>query len=130
MDDPTPEQYREFLTSTWCDTSLFEYTLGESIVAVSVIDRLADAFSCVYMFLDPVQSRRSPGTYAILHAIEAARRHSLEWLYLGYYVADSPKERYGSGYLPPERFVDGRWRATGRGCPQRACEYMQRVGNC
>ena len=102
MDDPTPEQYRDFLTSTWCDTSLFEYTPGESVVAVSVIDRLADAVSCVYTFLDPVhvQSRRSPGTYAILHAIEVTRRHSLEWLYLGYYVADSPKMRCESGPSP------------------------------
>ena len=113
MDDPTPEQYRDFLTSTWCDTSFFEYALGESVVAVSVIDRLADALSCVYTFFDPVQSRRSLGTYAILHAIEVARRHSLDWLYLGYYIADSPKMRYKSDYLPQERLVDGRWRATG-----------------
>ena len=112
MDDPTPGQYRNFLTTTWCDTLFFEYSLGASVVAVSVIDRLTDALSCVYTFFDPAHVRRSLGTYAILHAIEIARRRSLQWLYLGYYIAESPKMRYKGDYRPQERFVDGRWTAT------------------
>ena len=109
MDDPSPGQYREFLISAWCDTLFFEYSLGTAVVAVSVIDRLADALSCVYTFFDPAHGRRSLGTYAILHAIDVARRRSLEWLYLGYYIADSPKMRYKGDYRPQEWFVDGRW---------------------
>ena len=109
MDDPSPGQYRDFLTSAWCDTFFFEYSLGASVVAVSVIDRLTDAFSCVYTFFDPAHLRRSLGTYAILHAIEVARRRSLQWLYLGYYIAESPKMRYKGDYRPQERFAEGRW---------------------
>ena len=109
MDDPSPGQYRSFLTSAWCDTVFFEYSLGTAVVAVSVIDRLADAFSCVYTFFDPAHGRRSLGTYAILHAIDAARRTGLEWLYLGYYIADSPKMRYKADFRPQEQFVGGRW---------------------
>ena len=113
MEDHSPLQYLDFLTSPWCDTLFFEYSLGGEVVAVSVIDRLADALSCVYAFFDPAHGRRSLGTYAILDAIEAARRDSLEWLYLGYYIADSPKMRYKGDYLPQERFIGGRWTATG-----------------
>lgn len=109
MDDPSIGQYRDFLTSAWCDTLFFEYSLGAAVVAVSVIDRLTDAFSCVYTFFDPAHGRRSLGTYAILHAIEATQRRSLEWLYLGYYIAESPKMRYKGDYRPQERLVDGRW---------------------
>lgn len=109
MDDPTPGQYRSFLTSTWCDTVFFEYSLGTAVVAVSVIDRLADAFSCVYTFFEPVLAQRSLGTFAILHAIDAARRGGLEWLYLGYYIADSPKMRYKADFRPQERLVGGTW---------------------
>ena len=112
MDNPSPEQYRDFLTSAWCDTLFFEYSLGAAVVAVSVIDRLVDAFSCVYTFFDPAHERRSLGTYAILHAIDAAHRGSLEWLYLGYYIAESPKMRYKADYRPQERLVDGRWAAA------------------
>ena len=113
MDDPSPGQYRNFLTSAWCDTLFFEYSLDTTVVAVSVIDRLTDAFSCVYTFFDPTHERRSLGTYAILHAIEVAQRHSLAWLYLGYYIAESPKMRYKAEYRPQERFVGGQWTATG-----------------
>ena len=112
MDDPSPGQYRDFLTSAWCDTLFFEYSLGGAVVAVSVIDRLADAFSCVYTFFDPAHEQRSLGTYAILHAIDVAQRRSLQWLYLGYYIADSPKMRYKADYRPQERFIDGRWTAA------------------
>ena len=109
MDDPSPGQYRNFLTSAWCDTVFFEYSLGTAVVAVSVIDRLADGFSCVYTFFDPALGHRSLGTYAILHAIDGARRNGLEWLYLGYYIADSPKMRYKADFRPQERFVGGSW---------------------
>ena len=109
MDDPSPGQYRAFLTSTWCDTLFFEYSLGAAVVAVSVIDRLADALSCVYTFFDPAFGQRSLGTYAILHAVDAARRSGLEWLYLGYWIEDSPKMRYKAEFRPQERLVGGRW---------------------
>ena len=112
MDDPSPGQYREFLTSAWSDTLFFEYSLGTAVLAVSVIDHLADALSCVYTFFDPAHARRSLGTFAILHAIDTAHRHALEWLYLGYYIADSPKMRYKADYRPHERYVDGRWTTT------------------
>ena len=113
MDDPSPEQYRDFLTSPWCDTLFFEYSLGGAVLCVSVIDRLAGALSCAYTFFDPGHGRRSLGTYAILRAIDAARRDSLDWLYLGYYIADAPRMRYKAGYLPQERFTGGRWTAVG-----------------
>ena len=112
MEDHSPLQYLDFLTSPWCDTLFFEYSLDGEVVAVSVIDRLADALSCVYTFFDPAHGRRSLGTYAILSAIDAARRDSLEWLYLGYYIADSPRMRYKGDFLPQERFIRGRWTAT------------------
>ena len=109
MDDQSPGQYRAFLTSSWSDTLFFEYSLGASVVAVSVIDRLADALSCVYTFFDPAFGQRSLGTYAILHAVDTARRSGLEWLYLGYWIEDSPKMRYKADFRPQERFVGGRW---------------------
>ena len=109
MDDHSPAEYLDFLGSPWCDTLFFEYSLGGAVLAVSVIDRLADGLSCVYTFFDPAHDRRSLGTYAILCAIDAARRDSLEWLYLGYYIADSSKMRYKAGYLPQERLIGGRW---------------------
>ena len=111
MDGHSPRQYRDFLISAWCDTHFFEYSLGADVVAVAVVDRLTDGLSCVYTFFEPALERRSLGTHAILQAIDAAHRDGLEWLYLGYYLADAPKMRYKGDYRPQERFVDDRWTA-------------------
>lgn len=109
MDNPTRKQYREFLLSSWADTLLFEFRLGARLVAVAVADRLLDGLSSVYTFFDPRLSARSIGSYCILWQIEEVRRLGLDWLYLGYWIADSPKMLYKKDFLPQERLVEGRW---------------------
>lgn len=114
MDNPTRKQYREFLLSSWADTVLHEFRLGGHLVAVAVADRLSDGLSAVYTFYDPDYSRRGIGTYCILWQIDETRRLGLAWLYLGYWIADSPKMLYKREFLPQERFIDGRWRLCER----------------
>lgn len=109
MDNPTRKQYREFLLSSWADTLLYEFRIGAHLAAVAVADRLKDGLSSVYSFFDPELSSRGIGTYCILWQIEETRHLGLEWLYLGYWIADSPKMLYKQDFLPQERFIDGRW---------------------
>ena len=109
MDNPTRKQYREFLLSSWANTVLYEFRLAGHLVAVAVADHLTDGLSAVYTFFDPDFSRRGIGTYSILWQIEETRRLGLEWLYLGYWIADSPKMLYKQEFQPQERFIDGYW---------------------
>ncbi len=47
----------------------------------------------------------------MLWLIEEARRRALPWLYLGYYVADSPRMAYKGGFHPHQLLDDElRWR--------------------
>lgn len=110
MDNPSEEQYREFLSCTWGNTIFFEFRYDEQLVAVAVTDLLNDGMSAVYTFFDPRLSRRSLGSYAILWQIEEARRRGLDWLYLGYWIENSPKMQYKGDYRPQQRLIDGRWR--------------------
>ena len=110
MNEGTTADYREFLFSPWCDTLLFEYSIDDRPIAVAVIDRLPDALSCVYTFFDPEHGHRSPGSNAILQAIECARESNLAWVYLGYYIPDSASMRYKGNWHPQERLIEGRWR--------------------
>jgi len=112
MDNPTPKQYREFLLSSWAETTLYEFRLAGRLTAVAVTDRLKDGLSAVYAFFDPEFSSRGLGTYCILWQIEETRRLGLEWLYLGYWIAESPKMLYKQEFRPQERFIDGRWRLS------------------
>ena len=109
MDNPTRKQYREFLLSSWADTLLYEFRLAGHLVAVAVTDHLTDGLSAVYTFFDPDFSRRGIGTYSILWQIEEARQLGFEWLYLGYWIADSPKMLYKKEFQPQEHLIDGRW---------------------
>ena len=113
MDDTSPKQYREFLLSSWADTVLYELKLGEHLMGVCVTDRLVDGLSAVYTFFDPDLPWRSLGTYCILWQIAEARRLGLDWLYLGYWIADSGKMTYKVNFRPQERFIDGAWRRWG-----------------
>ncbi|GMQ76201.1 MAG: arginyltransferase [Gammaproteobacteria bacterium] len=109
MDNPTRKQYREFLLSSWADTLQYEFRLAGHLVAVAVTDHLVDGLSAVYTFFDPDFSRRALGTYCVLWQIEETRRLGREWLYLGYWIADSPKMLYKQEFQPQERFIRGRW---------------------
>lgn len=114
MDNPTPEQYLEFLTSPWAETMFYEFRRGGKLLAVAVADRLLDGLSAVYTFYEPEHGRFSPGIYAILWQIQEARRLEVDWLYLGYWIADSTKMAYKAEFQPQERFQGGLWERVDR----------------
>ena len=109
MDNPTPETYMEFLTSSWAETTFFELRLGGQLVGVTVADHLHDGLSAVYTFFEPREQQRSPGRYAVLCLIELARSQGLDWLYLGYWIKACRKMRYKSEYRPLQYYSDNAW---------------------
>ena len=82
---------------------------GGALVAVSLIDRLDDGISAVYSFYDPTHHRRSLGTWCILWLVEECRRAGLAYVYLGYWIAESPKMAYKARFPALERLADGVW---------------------
>lgn len=84
------------------------------LAAAMLADRLDDGLSAVYSFFDPELERRSPGTFMILAMVEEARRLDLDYVYLGYWIADSRKMAYKARFRPLEALVDGVWRDLDR----------------
>ena len=113
MDNPTREQYSEFLTSPWSDTTFYEFRFNAQLMAVSVTDTLLDGLSAVYTYFDPDYPQLSLGVYTVLWQIKEARRLAKEWLYLGYLIHTSPKMSYKSQYRPQEHLIGNRWREDG-----------------
>ena len=113
MDDDDPAAYRAFLTGDVCATRFAEFRCGERLLAVAVVDRIDHGLSAVYTFYDAREFQRSLGGYAILRLIDHARALGLAYLYLGYWIENSPKMAYKAGFLPHELFVDGAWRPIG-----------------
>ena len=105
-------EYRAMVEETAVRTAILELrdTAGR-LVAVSLVDRLDDGVSAVYSFFDPDQGRRSLGTWCILWLVDECRRRTLPYVYLGYWIADSPKMSYKARFAALERLKAGTWSA-------------------
>ncbi|MEQ1636489.1 MAG: arginyltransferase [Methylococcales bacterium] len=109
MQYATPDDYLRFLGSTWCDTHFIEFNITGQLVAVAIVDHFESAISAVYTFFDPDFAHYSLGVYAVLWQLDYAKQLKLNWLYLGYWIADCQKMRYKNQYRPLEIFRNDRW---------------------
>ena len=81
----------------------------EVLLAVAVMDVLEDGLSAVYTFFDPDEAKRSLGVFAVLWEVQECLRLSRPYLYLGYWIEESPKMAYKAGYRPLEAYKNAEW---------------------
>ncbi|MDE0935730.1 MAG: arginyltransferase [Mariniblastus sp.] len=107
--DVDAEEYKWGFVQSCFDSFEITYWLEEQLVCLAVCDLGRTSLSAVYTFFDPDFQADGLGTYSILKQIELCQQRSLDHLYLGYYIADSPHMNYKSRFLPNQRLIDGRW---------------------
>ena len=105
------EEYCAMVQDSPVVTRLYEFRRpsGE-LHAVCLTDVLHDGLSLVYSFFDPDSPLPSPGLHIILWHIEEARRQGLPYVYLGYWIAESPKMAYKARFRPVEFLSPDGWR--------------------
>ena len=82
---------------------------GERTVGIMLFDEMPDGTSAVYSFFDPAEEKRSLGTWMILKLAEYTVGTDRPYLYLGFWVRNSPKMEYKARFQPLELFVDEQW---------------------
>ena len=108
--DGSWEELTESLYDTPPTTLELCYRRQGRLVAVGLADAEPGALSAVYCYFDPDERARSLGTFNVLTLIEECRRREAPHLYLGYWVAGSPRMAYKAAFGPHEVLGhDGHW---------------------
>lgn len=117
MDDDDTAQYQDFLIDSHADSLLVEFREPSSgaepgvLKMVSVIDQLDDGMSAVYTFYEP-EPGQSFGTFNVLWQIRQVQAWGLDYLYVGYWVAQSHKMSYKTRFKPFQLLVNHQWLAV------------------
>ena len=106
----TEQEYRAMVEASDIDTRLAEFRNAEGdLLAVCLLDWLADGPSAVYSFFEPDEARRSLGTYMVLWLVEAAKEATAAHVYLGYWIEGSRKMAYKTRFRPIEGLGPHGW---------------------
>lgn len=106
--------YYGFLVDSCTKTLEFSYWAAGRLIGVGISDRGEKSLNAVYCYYDPAFDRVGPGTYNVLKQLECCRQWGLDYLYLGLYIAQSPRMNYKARFLPHERLIGGTWRRFDR----------------
>ncbi|MDX3773012.1 arginyltransferase [Chromatiaceae bacterium AAb-1] len=109
----TPEQLLSMLQCSWLQVRFLEQYYQNQLVAVTIVDELADSYSAVYTFFAEHCRTYSPGKLAVLYLTRLAAENNKDYTYLGYYITDCTKMAYKAEFSPQQRYIQGQWHSFG-----------------
>jgi leucyl-tRNA---protein transferase len=102
--------FRAMIEDSPVMSRLVELRADGALLGACLVDVLDDGLSAVYSFFDPDHGRRSLGTLLVMALVDEGRRLALPHVYLGYWIAESPKMAYKARFHPLEGLGPEGWR--------------------
>lgn len=116
-------EYSAMIEDSPIDTFLVEYRdSAGTLCAVCLTDRTTDGLSAVYSFFETGKARNGLGNYVVLWLIEEAQQLGLPYVYLGYWIENSPKMAYKARFQPLEHLNETGWE---RFDPKDTSEFLE-----
>jgi arginyl-tRNA--protein-N-Asp/Glu arginylyltransferase len=103
------DYYTDFFINHITTTVEFSYRIDSRLIGVAIVDLSPSWLNGVFFYFDPAESKRSPGTFNILHLVEFCRQKNIEFVYLGYWINDVKSMKYKKNFKPHHVFRDGTW---------------------
>lgn len=107
FDDRFPETHNDpldyygfFFANIITNTLEIEYRIQGRLIGSSIIDLGNEWMNAVYFYFDPVEAKRSLGTYNILYLIDFCRKKGIRSLYLGYLIRELKSMAYKANFRP------------------------------
>lgn len=106
MSDMDFGDYQEMVEDTIVNTSMIEFrSPNGKLEAACLTDHMSDGFSLCYSFYDPNLSQRSLGSFIVMWHIREAQKQGLPYVYLGYWISETPKMSYKARFQPLEGLI-------------------------
>lgn len=103
-------EYSAMVEDSPIDTYLVEFRKASGeLMAVCLTDQTDDGVSAVYSFFTSDEGDRGLGNFVVLWLIEHAKALSLPYVYLGYWIQESPKMAYKTRFRPLEALGPDGW---------------------
>ncbi len=110
MSDMSFGDYQAMVEDSPVQTQLTEFRADNGhLLAVCLTDQMDDGLSLVYSYFEPNLNKRSLGSYLVLWHILQAQKIGLPHVYLGYWIAESPKMSYKTRFKPAEILSKDGW---------------------
>ena len=103
-------EFRAMIEDTPVETYVYEFRDQNNVlIAASLTDKVQDGLSGIYKFFDPERAKDSLGTWMIDWHIQETKKLNLRYVYLGYWIKESPKMSYKSKFSGLQKLVNNEW---------------------
>ncbi|MFL2770448.1 MAG: arginyltransferase [Rhodospirillaceae bacterium] len=103
-------EYTAMIEDSPIETYLVEFRNGDgNLVGVCLTDKTNDGLSAVYSFFSADPESSGIGNFIVLWLIDHARGLGLPYIYLGYWINESPKMAYKTRFQPLEALGPEGW---------------------